>query len=104
MERDWEHGPEESYPERERRIDILLEELHMSIKDGEPVTFDEIADYVGCEKNALFEIQESALKKLRQACNPDDRLLHLKGFRHLIQRADGMAAIVELLNQKQNPY
>ena len=102
MERDWQHGPEETCPEREERINILLKELHMSIQDGQETSLEEIADFVGCDAAVIYRIEARALNKLRLACGLDEDPLLLEVNRPLSARVAGMAAIMELWQPQQN--
>ncbi len=71
----------ESVEEKDRRIDLMLRELVVehgleSLKQGndpQPMTLEEIADFVGVGKDTIDRIQNRAVRKLR------NKMLNLKG-------------------------
>ena len=51
--------------EKGRRIDLGLAVSGALLKPGETRSLEEIAAYCDCHKNAIFQIEAKALKKLR---------------------------------------
>lgn len=53
--------------EKSERVNLGLALLSLAARPGVPLTLEDIAAWCGCHKNAIYLIEQNALKKLRKS-------------------------------------
>jgi hypothetical protein len=58
-------------------IDLGLAISALTLRYGQTRTYQEMADFCGCSRNAIQSIENKALRKIRVRCNEDEELREL---------------------------
>jgi len=70
--RDWFKQPNESYTERRKRIDVLLDLRISEQREGERLTVQQISDCCGASRQSIREDLRSAIEKFKDGINLQD--------------------------------